>query len=146
MALQRRIGYWLVELDRLINERFDEDLAAGELSRRHWQILHSLADGPQRADEVRAALDAFLHDPAEWADELTALLARGLLVADADLLALTDAGRAVHDAAWIRIGARRRQMAEGISDEQFAETLRVLEKMAVNMSAGPSAAAPVRMR
>ncbi|MFG1798534.1 MarR family winged helix-turn-helix transcriptional regulator [Nocardia sp. NPDC049149] len=144
MAVQRRIGYWLVELDRLINERFDEDLAAGELSRRHWQILHSLADGPQQADEVRAALDTFLRDPADWTDELTALLDRGLVVADVDLLALTDAGRAIHDAAWLRIGARRRQMADGISDEQFAETLRVLEKMAINMSGGPSAA-PVRI-
>jgi DNA-binding MarR family transcriptional regulator len=134
MAVHRRIGYWLVELDRLINERFDEDLAAGELSRRHWQILHSLSDGPQRAGEVRAALDAFLRDPADWADELAALLARGLVVEDVDLLALTDAGRTVHDAAWIRIGARRRQMTEGISAEQFAEALRVLEKMAVNMS------------
>lgn len=48
MAEKRPIGYWLKELDRLINERFDEDLAAGELSRRHWQMLHSLAEGRVR--------------------------------------------------------------------------------------------------
>ncbi|WP_280368184.1 hypothetical protein [Nocardia abscessus] len=33
MAIQRGIGYWLVELDRLINQRFDEDLAAGAPAR-----------------------------------------------------------------------------------------------------------------
>lgn len=134
MAVRRHIGYWLVELDRLITERFDEDLAAGELSRRHWQILHSLSDGPRRSTELYAALDAFLTDPAEWDAELAAVVARGLLVDELGTLALTDAGREVHDQAWTRIGARRRQMAEGITDEQFAETMRVLEKMAANMA------------
>lgn len=134
MAVRRHIGYWLVELDRLITERFDEDLAAGELSRRHWQILHSLSDGPQPSTELYAALDAFLADPAEWDAELAAVVARGLVVDEQGTLALTDSGREVHDQAWIRIGARRRKMAEGITDEQFAETMRVLEKMAANMS------------
>ncbi|MEV6554960.1 hypothetical protein AB0M22_04505 [Nocardia sp. NPDC051756] len=134
MAVRRHIGYWLVELDRLITERFDEDLAAGELSRRHWQILHSLSDGAQQSNELYAALDTFLTDRAEWDAELAAVLARGLVVDELGTLALTDAGREVHDQAWIRIGTRRRKMAEGITDEQFAETMRVLEKMAANMA------------
>ncbi|AFU04017.1 hypothetical protein [Nocardia brasiliensis] len=134
MAVQRRIGYWLVELDRLINERFDEDLAAGGLSRRHWQILHSLADGPQPAAEVRAALDAFLDGGAAWDEEVAALVADGSVVAEAGTLALNDVGRNIHAQAWIRIRARRRAMTDGVSDEQFADTLWVLQKMAANMS------------
>ncbi|MGX1772894.1 hypothetical protein ACWIGW_12360 [Nocardia brasiliensis] len=134
MAVQRRIGYWLVELDRLINERFDEDLAAGGLSRRRWQILHSLADGPQPAAEVRAALDAFLADGAAWDAEVAALVADGSVIAEAGALALTEAGRNIHSQAWIRIRARRRAMTDGVSDEQFADTLWVLQKMAANMS------------
>ncbi|WP_378732254.1 hypothetical protein [Nocardia brasiliensis] len=132
--MQRRIGYWLVELDRLINERFEEDLAVGELSRRHWQILHSLSSGPQSASELRDALDAFLADSAEWAAELAAVVARSLVVDESGTLSLTDAGRAAHDRAWARIGARRRKMTEGITDEQFAETMWVLRKMAANMA------------
>ncbi|QIS05094.1 MarR family transcriptional regulator [Nocardia brasiliensis] len=142
MAVQRRIGYWLVELDRLITERFEEDLAAGGLSRRHWQILHALADGPQRAGEVRAALDAFLTDAAEWDAEVAALVAAGSVVADAGMLALTEVGRNIHSRAWTRIRARRRAMTEGVSETQFAETLWVLQKMAANMSD----AAPARLR
>ncbi|GAA5083086.1 MarR family winged helix-turn-helix transcriptional regulator [Nocardia iowensis] len=134
MAVQRRIGYWLVELDRLINERFEEDLAAGGLGRGRWQILHSLSDGPQSASDLRDALDAFLTDPAEWAAELAAVLAGGLVVEESGTLSLTDAGRATHDQAWARIGARRREMTEGITDAQFAETMWVLEKMAANMA------------
>ncbi|WP_433656603.1 MarR family winged helix-turn-helix transcriptional regulator [Nocardia sp. CA-128927] len=134
MAVRRHIGYWLVELDRLITARFDEDLAAGELSRRHWQILHSLSDGPQQASALYTALDTFLADSAEWDAELASVVAKGLVVDESGTLSLTDAGRAAHDQAWRRIGARRRQMTDGITDEQFAETMRVLEKMAVNMA------------
>ncbi|MFE9576084.1 hypothetical protein ACFYO1_06840 [Nocardia sp. NPDC006044] len=134
MAVRRHIGYWLVELDRLITERFDEDLAAGGLSRRHWQILHSLSGGPQRSTELYAALDPFLADSAEWDAELAAVVAGGLVVDESGTLALTGSGRELHARAWIRIGARRQKMAEGITDEQFAETMRVLEKMAANMA------------
>ncbi|PXX63850.1 hypothetical protein DFR70_10530 [Nocardia tenerifensis] len=139
MAVPRRIGYWLVELDRLITERFDEDLAAGGLGRRQWQILHSLSDGPQRSSELYAAIDAFLADSAEWDTELAAVVAGGLVLEDAGTLSLTERGRDVHDKAWVRIGARRRQMTEGITDEQFAETMRVLEKMVANMSGAEAA-------
>ncbi|MFC9436761.1 hypothetical protein [Nocardia sp. NPDC057030] len=139
MAVRRHIGYWLVELDRLITERFDEDLAAGGLSRRHWQILHSLSDGPQQAGELYAALDAFLVDPAEWDAELAAVVAGGLVADELGTLSLTDSGRKLHDQAWIRIGARRAKLVEGITGEQFAETVRVLEKMAANMAGAEAA-------
>ncbi|WP_040780477.1 MarR family winged helix-turn-helix transcriptional regulator [Nocardia pneumoniae] len=139
MAIQRGIGYWLVELDRLINQRFDEDLAAGELSRRRWQVLHSLADGPQRADDIRDALDTFWTDDAEWPTELADLLDNRLVSEDAGVLSLTEAGRATHDQAWVRISERRRQMADGITDEQFAETMRMLRRMAANLAGAPTA-------
>ncbi|WP_040868070.1 hypothetical protein [Nocardia exalbida] len=138
MAIQRGIGYWLVELDRLINQRFDEDLASGGLSRRRWQSLHSLAGGPQRADDVRDALDTFWADDSEWPTELAQLVDAGLVSDDAGVLSLTERGRVTHEAAFVRIGRRRRQMAEGITDEQFAEVLRLLQRMAVNLAGPPS--------
>lgn len=143
MAIQRGIGYWLVELDRLINQRFDEDLAAGGLSRRRWQTLHSLAKGPQRADDVHDALDAFWADDAEWPTELAELTAAGLVRDDGGVLSLTESGRRAHDEAFARIGLRRRQMAAGITDEQFAETVRSLQRMAGNLAAPPGDREPV---
>lgn len=134
MAEKRMIGYLLKELDRLINERFDEDLAAGELSRRHWQMVHSLADGARPAAEVRDGLAPFWERDGEWEAELTGLVNRGLIVDNAGTLELTDAGRSVHDQAFIRIGKRRRAMVEGIADERYAETIRTLEQMVANMS------------
>lgn len=139
MAIQRGIGYWLVELDRLINQRFDEDLAAGGLGRRRWQVLHSLAEGPQHADDIRNALDTFWSDDDEWPAELADLIETGLVAEDGGVLSLTEVGRVTHDEAWVRIGRRRRQMAEGITDEQFAETVRMLRRMAANLAGAPSA-------
>lgn len=138
MAIRRGIGYWLVELDRLINERFDEDLASGGFNRRRWQVTHSLADGPQRADDIRDALDTFWTDDSEWPTELAGLLADGLVVDDAGMLSLTDEGRVAHDEAFVRIGERRRQLAEGITDEQFAETVRILRRMVANLGGATS--------
>ncbi|MEV6432123.1 hypothetical protein [Nocardia sp. NPDC051463] len=136
MAEKRPIGYWLKELDRLINERFDEDLAVGELGRRHWQMLHSLAEGSRPAGEIRDALAPFWTHAGEWEQEVAQLVERGFVVADSGMLSLTDAGRATHDEAFIRIGRRRRAMVEGITDEQYFETVRILEKMAGNMAGG----------
>ncbi|MFD0364320.1 hypothetical protein ACFQZZ_23005 [Nocardia sp. GCM10030253] len=134
MAEKRLIGYWLKELDRLINQRFDEDLAAGELSRRHWQMLHSLAEGPRPVDDVRDGLTPFWTDAGEWDVQLTQLVQRGLVVEDSGALSLTDTGRTTHDEAFVRIGRRRRAMVEGITDEQYLETVRMLETMAGNMA------------
>ncbi|MBF6296677.1 MarR family transcriptional regulator [Nocardia amamiensis] len=139
MAIQRGIGYWLVELDRLINQRFDEDLAAGGLGRRRWQVLHSLEEGPQHAGDVRDALDTFWSDDAEWPAELADLIENGLVSENGGVLSLTEAGRATHDEAWVRIGRRRRQMADGITGEQFAETVRMLQRMAANLADAPTA-------
>ncbi|WP_067473199.1 hypothetical protein [Nocardia amamiensis] len=139
MAIQRGIGYWLVELDRLINQRFDEDLAAGGLGRRRWQALHSLAEGPQHADDVRDALDTFWSDDAEWPTELADLLDEGLVSDDGGVLSLTEAGRVTHDETWVRIGRRRRQMADGITEEQFGETVQMLQRMAANLAGAPGA-------
>ncbi|MGW4718404.1 hypothetical protein [Nocardia sp. NPDC004260] len=138
MAIQRGIGYWLVELDRLINQRFDEDLAAGGLGRRRWQVLHSLAGEPQRADDVRDALDTFWEDDAEWPTELAELLECGLVSEDGGVLSLTESGRVTHDEAWVRISRRRRQMADGIPDEKFLETIGLLQQMAANLASEPN--------
>ncbi|MET9024225.1 hypothetical protein ABZW96_01235 [Nocardia sp. NPDC004168] len=138
MAVHRPIGYWLVELDRLINQRFDEDLASGRLTRRRWQVTHSLADGPQRADDIRHALDTFWTDDSEWPTELAGLVADGLVSDDGGVLSLTAEGRITHDQAFVRIAERRRQFAEGISDEQFAATVRTLQRMVENLGGAPN--------
>ncbi|WP_433202370.1 hypothetical protein ACQP1G_12125 [Nocardia sp. CA-107356] len=135
MAAQRPIGYWLKELDRLINACFEEDLATAGLTRRHWQMLNSLAEGPRPEVDVRDGLAPFWNDLSEWDIQLAYLVDRGDIADDSGTLALTDAGRTTHRAAFALIGKRRRAMLDGITDEQYVETVRLLEKMAENMAA-----------
>ena len=58
------IGWWLKELDRLLEASFEQVLAADGLTRRQWQALNAAA-GPE---SVASALAPFLSgDPAELA-------------------------------------------------------------------------------
>ncbi|MEU8615997.1 hypothetical protein AB0C29_49245, partial [Actinoplanes sp. NPDC048791] len=52
----RPLGYWVKEIDRRIEAEFDRLMADEELTRRHWQILTTLA----QADTSRAELDTAL--------------------------------------------------------------------------------------
>ncbi|WP_433525760.1 MarR family winged helix-turn-helix transcriptional regulator [Nocardia pseudovaccinii] len=134
MAALRPIGYWLKELDRRIDARFEDDLAASGLTRRHWQILNSLAEGPRPAADVRDGLAPFWNDPSEWGVQLAQLVDRGDISDDSGTLALTDTGRTTHHQAFTLIGKRRRAMLDGITDDQYVETVRLLERMAGNMA------------
>lgn len=134
MAGQRLIGYWLKELDRLIDARLEDDLAAAGLTRRHWQMLHSLAEGPRPATDVRDGLAPFWNDLSEWDIQLAHLVDRGDVADDSGTLALTETGRTTHRQAFTLIGKRRLAMLDGITDDQYRETIRLLEKMAANMS------------
>ena len=59
---QRPIGYWLKHLDRLIETTFSRTLAGQGLTRRHWQVLNTLAHGPASPADLTKALNPFLRD------------------------------------------------------------------------------------
>lgn len=124
------IGYWVKEIDRLIEESFARLLAEEELTRRHWQVLNTVAAGPVPASEVDAALAPFGDTVAPVADELAA---RGWLARAGELLELTANGRAAHAAVSERVMASRRALTEGITAEEYASAVAVLERMATNL-------------
>ena len=62
---RRPIGYWLKHLDRLIDQAFERALDADGLTRRHWQVLNTLAAGPSTNAALTAALQPFVQDEAK---------------------------------------------------------------------------------
>ncbi|MEV6287962.1 MarR family transcriptional regulator [Kribbella sp. NPDC051770] len=116
------IGWWLKELDRLIEAGFAEVLAADGLDRRQWQALNA-AGGDQ---PVAAALAPFEGS----ADAVRALEARGWMAGEE----LTDEGRAVRERLTGKVGAYRRQVADGIEPGEYAATVAVLRRMALNLT------------
>jgi hypothetical protein len=125
------IGWWLKEVDRLLEQSFERVLAADGLSRRQWQLLNAV-HGEAR---IAVALAPFLSgDPAELASLTDPLTDRGWLDADG----LTPAGVAAHAQLREKVQAQRRRITNGIVDAEYLATVDVLRRMAVNLGHRPT--------
>ncbi|MEU4605051.1 MarR family transcriptional regulator [Kribbella sp. NPDC023972] len=120
------IGWWLKELDRLLEASFERLLAAEGLTRRQWQALNAAA-GPE---PIAVALAPFLSgDPAELAAVTDPLAEHGWLSGDE----LTQAGQVALRTLMTKVQAQREQMMTGVTDDEYVATIAVLRKMAGNL-------------
>ncbi|MFI6830937.1 MarR family winged helix-turn-helix transcriptional regulator [Kribbella sp. NPDC050241] len=125
------IGWWLKEVDRLLEASFERVLAADGLTRRQWQALNAAA-GPE---PIAMTLAPFLTaDPAELAAVTTPLTDRGWLTGED----LTEEGRAALETLSAKVHQQRRHVTAGITPEQYAATLGILRRMAHNLAASAS--------
>jgi len=131
----RPIGYWLKHLDRLIDDSFSRALAADELTRRHWQVLNTLARGPASPAELTQALELFLRgDPAQLATTVDDLIGRGWVSRDQqDRLCLTAGGRTAHQITQQRVQQTRDLLLRGVSADQYGAVIGTLAQMAANL-------------
>lgn len=133
------IGYWLKRLHDLIEMTFEATLADLGLSRRHWQILNLLSETTRTRAEIEEALAPFWQEGTSRLDESLdgkdGLVTRGWVRHDtgSDHLILTDHGRTAYGRAAARVAEVRRQLAAGVTPEQYAETVRILSVMAGNL-------------
>lgn len=133
----RPIGYWIKEVDRLLDETFAHALASERCTRRHWQLLNTLEPGPLAEAELEAAVGPFAAaDPSGVGAALEELLLRGWAQRLADVrIALTAKGRGVHERLHTTVAAHRRHIAEGVTEPEYRTTVTVLERMAGNLEA-----------
>jgi hypothetical protein len=136
----RPVGYWLKHLDRLIEDTFSAALTAEGLTRRHWQVLNTLAQGPAGPGELTAALEPFLRDdPAGQATTVDHLIHLGWASRDHDgRLGLTPRGRTAHQAIQERVRQTRGLLVRGISADEYAALIDVLTRMAANLETSPA--------
>jgi DNA-binding MarR family transcriptional regulator len=131
MAEDRPIGWWVKRLDALLEEVVDAVVAGEGLTRRHWQVLHSLATGTEREADVRTALADF---PGDIDSVVSDLVARGWVVRlGADRVGLTADGAAAHDRVSRAVGRVRRHAADGLSRNEYERTILVLSRMVANV-------------
>ncbi|MFI7060036.1 MarR family winged helix-turn-helix transcriptional regulator [Kribbella sp. NPDC050124] len=119
------IGWWLKEVDRLLEASFEQLLAADGLTRRQWQALNA-ATGPE---PIAVALAPFLTDPDELSAAVDPLTARGWLLDGS----LTAAGRAALEGLGVKVQAQRERVTAGITGAEYAATIGVLQKLAGNL-------------
>ncbi|WP_433013124.1 MarR family winged helix-turn-helix transcriptional regulator [Kribbella sp. CA-294648] len=120
------IGWWLKEVDRLLEQSFEQVLSADGLNRRQWQLLNAArGDVP-----IATALAPFLSGgPAELESFAAPLAERGWLDGDR----LTPEGAAALEQLTGKVEAQRRRVTNGIVDAEYLQTVDVLRRMAANL-------------
>jgi DNA-binding MarR family transcriptional regulator len=140
----RPIGFWLKLVDRLIDEGFDALLGQAGLTRRHWQVLNLLRAAPATVQETDMHLAPFLGDAEPTTRPvLDDLHARGWVDWTAEWRAtLTDAGAAAHADLLRMVSDNRERLTTGITPQEYAGTMEVLRRMAVNLGWAEPVPAP----
>jgi DNA-binding MarR family transcriptional regulator len=133
---ERPIGYWLKKLDRLIDGQFERQLGEVGLSRRRWQLLNLLEDGPRSVPELQSALEPFLqNDPDDLSDALSGLVTRGWADTRDNIVSLTETGQAQFKLIKVRVAELHQSSMVGISPEEYQAAIYVISQMAANLSA-----------
>jgi hypothetical protein len=135
MDTPRPIGFWLKLVDRLIDEQFSSTLEEHGVTRRQWQLLNVLSSGPATVEQLDAAVAPFLsaEDSETSAEHLSELLESAWVDAAASGYELTDRGRAALERLATVVSTQRTVVAEGVTPDQYEQTVAVLERMARNL-------------
>lgn len=137
MPERKPIGYWLKELDRLIERTLDRALSDEGVTRRDWQVLNALDPTPTARDEVVDRLRPFWGIEAVDPDTvLDGLIARGWALRDAAArYALSAEGETARGVLLERVNELRATIADGVTPEQYTTTIDTLRRMAENLAA-----------
>jgi DNA-binding MarR family transcriptional regulator len=135
MDTPRPIGYWLKLVDRLIDEQFASTLEEHGVTRRQWQLLNVLSREPATVEQLDAAVAPFLvsDDDESSLDHLTELIDSAWVDATPTGYELTDRGRSAFERLAEVVAAQRTIVADGVTPEQYEQTVAVLERMARNL-------------
>ena len=135
MAAPRPIGFWLKLVDRLIDEQFASTLEEHGVTRRQWQLLNVLSRESATVEQLDAAVAPFLSsdDAESSAEHLTELIDSGWVSATVDGYELLDRGRGAFERLTVVVATQRTVAAEGVTANQYEQTVAVLERMARNL-------------
>jgi DNA-binding MarR family transcriptional regulator len=134
MDRAKPIGYWLQHLHNLLETQFDLTLADLGVQRRHWQTLNTISLARTHQKELGESLAPFwTGEGPDLTSVLTDLTERGWIEQHDGVIDLTLAGREAHGHIADRVGRTRAVVTEGLTGDQYAETVRVLSVMSSNV-------------
>ncbi len=134
---QQPIGYWLKRADEVITEHVDRVLSDNGFTRFRWQVLNSVYQaGTITRDGVFDTMQTFI-DARQLDEIIDGFIEEGWLVKrgedDAAQLMLTDVGKAQRETAFKLQSEVRRRAMQGISEQEYATVVDVLERMVKNL-------------
>jgi DNA-binding MarR family transcriptional regulator len=135
MTAPRPIGFWLKLVDRMIDEQFASTLDEHGVTRRQWQLLNVLTHEPATEEQLDAAVAPFLsaEQGESSAEHLAELVDSGWVVLASGRYELVERGRAALERLSDVVAAQRTLVTEGLTQQQYDDTLAVLETMARNL-------------
>lgn len=135
MDTPRPIGFWLKLVDRMIDEQFASTLEEHGVTRRQWQLLNVLSRQPAAIEQLDAAVAPFLSadDHESSAEHLAELIDSGWVDAAPAAYEVTASGRTAFDKLAAVVAAQRTLATEGLTRQQYDDTLAALERMARNL-------------
>jgi DNA-binding MarR family transcriptional regulator len=135
MNTPRPIGYWLKLVDRLIDEQFASTLEEHGVTRRQWQLLNVLSKEPATVEQLDAAVAPFLspEDNESSVEHLTELIDSAWVDATPTGYEVTERGRGAFERLAEVVATQRTVVAQGVSEDEYTQTISVLERMARNL-------------
>ncbi|MFE0172649.1 MarR family winged helix-turn-helix transcriptional regulator [Streptomyces sp. NPDC059002] len=136
--INQPIGYWSSAAGSAVVHHIRTNLAELGITQPQWWVIGQLMNAPENGrdrNEVVTTLRGYL-DLGDGAlmHDISALHDRGLITEDtAGRIALTDEGRALQARAAERQKRIRAEIHEGITDEEYILTLKVLQRMIHNV-------------
>jgi DNA-binding MarR family transcriptional regulator len=145
--LNQPIGYWLKQADNLLTEQINSGQAANRVSRFDWQVLNLLNElGRAGRKRLFETMRTFVDEP-DFEEILTGLIERGWVEhseasqSGMEEFQLAEAGRRQHAVILATQKEVRERAMQGISEEEYATVIRVLQRIVKNLggdSAGPA--------
>jgi DNA-binding MarR family transcriptional regulator len=134
---QQPIGYWLKRADAVITEHVDRVLSDNGFTRFRWQVLNIVYQaGTITRGGVFDTMQTFI-DARQLDEIIDGFIKEGWLVkrgeGDAAQLMLTDVGKAQRETAFKLQSEVRRRAMQGISEQEYATVVDVLERMVKNL-------------
>ena len=134
---QPPLGYWLKHADEVITKHVNHVLSEQGFTRFHWQVLNIIYEaGTIARKDVFNTMQTFI-EARQFDDILDGFAKQGWLVERSDddttALMLTDAGKTKRNTIFKMQGEVRRRAMRGITDQEYAIVLDVLQRMVNNL-------------
>ncbi|MFD8939589.1 MarR family winged helix-turn-helix transcriptional regulator [Streptomyces sp. NPDC059578] len=132
------IGYWSGRAHAVVTRQLRDAMAGIDVTQPQYWVLNTVKYSPEppSPDETSAQLSPLADGPHEIPRVVAQLLHRGWLRTDGGArLHLTDAGEAARVRLRALVSELRAVVHDGISDEEYVVTLKVLRRMIANADA-----------
>jgi len=132
---ERPIGFWLKLVDQLVDEQFGASFEEHGLTRRQWQMMNLLTNGPATGPELSDQLRPFF-PPVETgtsAELIDELVDSGWVAVRDGQYSLTELGTRSLENLRGAVERIRGQLTEEVSEEEYTALVSVLKRMAGNL-------------